>query len=225
MNDLPTGKLHYANLFDSVREELISLIVTGVLKPGQRLNEVHLAEHLGISRGPVREAARELEGQGLIVSRPRVGFFVTDFTATQIVDLYEIKIWIEQALVEDVVRYWPDALRRSTLAEIDGIDRSGKLAFSRSVFDCRRRIASHIHNRYLAEHVLSLYRKFYVVTALIDVPDEDARMDRIIGTLRDFWTSLIEGDAERARRIVADDAEHWKSDLVPYFEAEARQGR
>lgn len=225
MNDLPTGKLHYANLFDSVREELISLIVTGVLKPGQRLNEVYLAEHLGISRGPVREAARELEGQGLIVSRPRVGFFVTDFTATQIVDLYEIKIWIEQALVEDVVRYWPDALRRSTLAEIDGIDRSGKLAFSRSVFDCRRRIASHIHNRYLAEHVLSLYRKFYVVTALIDVPDEDARMDRIIGTLRDFWTSLIEGDAERARRIVADDAEHWKSDLVPYFEAGARQGR
>ena len=72
---------------------------------------------------------------------------------------------------------------------------------------------------------MSLYRKFYVVTALIDVPDEDARMDRIIGTLRDFWTSLIEGDAERARRIVADDAEHWKSDLVPYFEAEARQGR
>ena len=44
MNDLPTGKLRPVSLSDSVREELISLIVAGVLKPGQRLNEVHLAE-------------------------------------------------------------------------------------------------------------------------------------------------------------------------------------
>ena len=50
MNDLPTGKLRPVSLSDSVREELISLIVAGVLKPGQRLNEVHLAERLGVSR-------------------------------------------------------------------------------------------------------------------------------------------------------------------------------
>ena len=147
MNDLPTGKLRPVSLSDSVREELISLIVAGVLKPGQRLNEVHLAERLGVSRGPVREAARELEGQGLIVSRPRLGSFVADFTATEIVDLYEIKVWIERALVEDVIRYWPDALRQTTLAEIGQIDRSGKLAFSRSVFACRQRIAAPTHNR------------------------------------------------------------------------------
>lgn len=224
MNDLPTGKLRPVSLSDSVREELISLIVAGVLKPGQRLNEVHLAERLGVSRGPVREAARELEGQGLIVSRPRLGSFVADFTATEIVDLYEIKVWIERALVEDVIRYWPDALRQTTLAEIGQIDRSGKLAFSRSVFECRQRIAARIHNRYLAEHVLSLWRKFYIVTALIDVPDEDARTDRIIGTLRDFWTALAAGDAEQARRIVEADARHWTRDLVPYFEERARPG-
>lgn len=224
MNDLPTGKLRPVSLSDSVREELISLIVAGVLKPGQRLNEVHVAERLGVSRGPVREAARELEGQGLIVSRPRLGSFVADFTATEIVDLYEIKVWIEQALVEDVIRYWPDALRQSTLDEIGRIDRSGKLAFSRSVFECRQRIAARVHNRYLAEHVLSLWRKFYIVTALIDVPDEDARTDRIIDTLRDFWTALAAGDAERARRIVEADARHWTRDLVPHFEARAQPG-
>ena len=127
MNDLPTGKLRPVSLSDSVREELISLIVAGVLKPGQRLNEVHLAERLGVSRGPVREAARELEGQGLIVSRPRLGFYVADFSATEIVDLYEIKIWIDRALIQDVIRYWPDEARQATLAGIDLIDRGYEL--------------------------------------------------------------------------------------------------
>ena len=59
---------------------------------------------------------------------------------------------------------------------------------------------------------------------VIDVPDEDARTDRIIGTLRDFWTALAAGDAEQARRIVEADARHWTSDLVPYFEERARPG-
>lgn len=217
MNNLHMGKLHHPSLSDSVREELIRLIVTGVLKPGQRLNEVHLAERLGVSRGPVREAARELEGQGLIVSRPRLGSFVADFTAPQIADLYEIKIWIERALIEDVMRYWSDEARRLTLEAVDRIDRSAKLAFSQSLFDFRTRVVARIHNGYLAEHVLSLYRKFYIVTALLDVPDEAERMDRIIATLREFWSALVAGEAERARGIVESDAAHWLDSLTPYF--------
>ena len=81
-------RLRSSNLSESVRDELIRLIVGGVLKPGDRLNEVHLAERLGVSRGPVREAARELEGNGLIVSKPRLGFYVADFTASEIVDAF-----------------------------------------------------------------------------------------------------------------------------------------
>ena len=123
MNDTGMIRLHHPSLSDTVREELVRLIVTGLLKPGQRLNEVHLAERLGVSRGPIREAARELEGQGLIVSRPRLGFYVADFSATEIVDLYEIKIWIDRALIQDVIRYWPDEARQATLAGIDLIDR------------------------------------------------------------------------------------------------------
>lgn len=225
MNDIAIGKLRHVSLSVSVREELISLIVSGALKPGQRLKEVQLAELLGVSRGPVRQAAQELEAQGLVVSRPRMGSFVADFTATEIVDLYEIKVWIEYALIQDVIRYWSDEARRTTLAKIGEIDRSAKLPFSRSLFEYRSRIVARIHNRYLAEHALTLSRKLYVVTALIDVLDEDARMDRIIGTLRDFWTALVEGDAERARKIVEADADHWTRDLVPYFDARPRGQR
>ena len=219
MNDTGMIRLHHPSLSDTVREELVRLIVTGLLKPGQRLNEVHLAERLGVSRGPIREAARELEGQGLIVSRPRLGFYVADFSATEIVDLYEIKIWIDRALIQDVIRYWPDEARQATLAGIDLIDRSAKLPFSRSLFEFRRQVVERIHNRYLAEHALSLYRKFYILTALIDVPDEAERIDRIIATLRGFWSALVAGEAEDARRIAEEDTAYWTRDLPARFVA------
>lgn len=212
-------RLQHPSLSDTVREELVRLIVTGVLKPGQRLNEVHLADRLSVSRGPLREAARELEGQGLVVSRPRLGFYVADFSATEIIDLYEIKVFIDQALIRDVIRYWPDEARQAILAEIDLIDRSAKLPFSRSLFEFRRQVAGRIHNRYLAEHALSLYRKFYIVTALIDVPDEAERIDRIIATLRSFWSALVAADADRARQIAEEDTAHGTRDLPPYFVA------
>jgi len=217
MNDTGMIRLHHPSLSDTVREELVRLIVTGVLKPGQRLNEVHLADRLGVSRGPLREAARELEGQGLVVSRPRLGFYVADFSATEIIDLYEIKVWIDQALIEDVIRYWPDEARRATLAEIGGIDRSAKLSFSRSLFEFRRQLVARIHNRYLAEHALSLYRKFYIVTALIEVPDEAERIDRIITTLRGFWSALVAGNADGARQIAEEDTAYWTGDLPVRF--------
>ncbi|MFZ0206314.1 MAG: GntR family transcriptional regulator, partial [Roseiarcus sp.] len=63
------GKLISTSLSGAVRDRLIRLIAAGDLRPGDRLNEVHWAESFGISRGPIREAARELEGQGLLVSR------------------------------------------------------------------------------------------------------------------------------------------------------------
>ena len=148
-----------------------------------------------------------------------MGFYVADFSATEIVDLYEIKIWIDRALIQDVIRYWPDEARQATLAGIDLIDRSAKLPFSRSLFEFRRQVVERIHNRYLAEHALSLYRKFYIVTALIDVPDEAERIDRIIATLRGFWSALVAGEAEDARRIAEEDTAYWTRDLPARFVA------
>lgn len=220
MNDAGMIRLHHPSLSDTVREELVRLIVTGVLKPGQRLNEVHLADRLGVSRGPLREAARELEGQGLVVSRPRLGFYVVDFSASEIIDLYEVKVFLDQAVIWDVMRYWPEETRRATLAEVDGIDRSAKLPFSRSLFEFRQQVVARIHNRYVAEHALSLYRKFYIVTALIDVPDEAERIDRIVTTLRRFWSALAAGDGDGARLIAEEDTAHWTRDLPPRFDTQ-----
>lgn len=214
---ITVGKVESKGLSEAISEELLRLIAQGLLKPGARLNEVHLAQSFGVSRGPVREAARELEGQGLVVSRPRQGFFVSDFTADQIVDLYEVKRWIDPALIHDVLTYMDGETRLEILADIDTIDTTEKVAFSTTLFAFRQRLVARLHNRVLAAHALSLYRQFHIVTALIDVPDPQARITRIVETLSQFWTALAADNEDKARHIMREDADFWRRDVAPRF--------
>lgn len=77
-------------------EELIrTMVLEGTLRAGERLNEVALAESLGISRGPVREAIKRLSGQGLLTMAPRRGAFVKSYEPKEIIDLYELRAALE----------------------------------------------------------------------------------------------------------------------------------
>jgi DNA-binding GntR family transcriptional regulator len=212
-----TDALAARSLSEAVRDRLMRLIANGALKPGERLNEVHLAEAFGISRGPVREAARELAGQGLLVSRPRLGFFVARFTRAEIVDVYEAKTWLEAALIDDLAVHCDRATRRAILAEIDGIDASDRVAFTESLFRFRLRMTARIRNRFLADLVLALYRKFYVIEAVIANAESTDRQARIVETLRRFWTSMAADEIAAARAVTAADTAHWLADLPPRF--------
>ena len=74
-----------------VREDILGLILRGDLKPGSRINEPDVAERLGVSRVPVREALRELEATGLVVSRKNVGVFVRELAPREVAELYELR--------------------------------------------------------------------------------------------------------------------------------------
>lgn len=92
------GKLNlddYKPLRDVVFENLREAIVEGRLKPGQRLMEVQLAEQLGVSRTPVREAIRKLELEGLVVMLPRKGAYVANMSLKDIIDVLEIRASLE----------------------------------------------------------------------------------------------------------------------------------
>ena len=83
--------LRDTSLAKLVREDMLSLILRGVLVPGQRINEPDVASRLQVSRVPVREALRELESSGLVVSRKHSGVFVRQLDATEIRDLYQMR--------------------------------------------------------------------------------------------------------------------------------------
>ncbi len=77
-------------------DQLKRLIVTGELAAGSRLTEIDLANALGISRGPLREAIRELVDIGLVISKPYKGLFVRDFTLKDLSELYSLRTAMEQ---------------------------------------------------------------------------------------------------------------------------------
>ncbi len=74
-----------------VRDDMLALILKGVLIPGQRINEPDVASRLQVSRVPVREALRELESSGLVTSRKHSGVFVRQLDASEIRDLYQLR--------------------------------------------------------------------------------------------------------------------------------------
>ena len=86
---------NYKPLRDVVFENLREAILEGKLEPGQRLMEVQLAEQLGVSRTPVREAIRKLELEGLVVMLPRKGAYVADVSLKDIIDVLEIRSTLE----------------------------------------------------------------------------------------------------------------------------------
>jgi DNA-binding GntR family transcriptional regulator len=80
------------SIVSSVREEIERLVGAGELLGGARINESVLAVKLGVSRGPIREACRELERTGLLRSELNRGFFVREITAKQALDIYDLRI-------------------------------------------------------------------------------------------------------------------------------------
>jgi DNA-binding GntR family transcriptional regulator len=74
-------------IFDTIRQA----IITGELKPGERLMEVQLAEKMGVSRTPIREAIRKLELEGLVEMLPRKGALVADLSIKDMMDVLEVR--------------------------------------------------------------------------------------------------------------------------------------
>jgi DNA-binding GntR family transcriptional regulator len=90
----------YLPLRDVVFNALRKAILTGDLKPGERLMEKQLAEKMGVSRTPIREAIRKLELEGFVVMVPRKGAQVADITEKDIQDVLEVRGSLEALAVK-----------------------------------------------------------------------------------------------------------------------------
>jgi DNA-binding GntR family transcriptional regulator len=88
------------SLRDRVVEKLQEAIFFGRLAPGKRLVETELAEMLGVSRAPVREAINELRVQGLVTTIPRRGSYVRETTAQDVRETYEARKAVELAAIQ-----------------------------------------------------------------------------------------------------------------------------
>jgi len=99
---------------DRIFELVERAIVCGELRPGSRLGEEALAARFGVSRGPLREALRQLEGRGLVVRTAHAGARVVSLTRADLVEIYEIRANLEGLACRL-------AAARATDAELDAL--------------------------------------------------------------------------------------------------------
>ncbi len=85
----------YKPLRDIVSDAIRQAIIDGTFSPGERLMEIQLADEMGVSRTPVREAIRRLEMEGFVVMIPRRGTYVADISIRDIAEIYEIRISLD----------------------------------------------------------------------------------------------------------------------------------
>jgi len=97
---IPIRLDNYKPLRELVFESLREAIIIGKLSPGERMMEIQLADEMGVSRTPVREAIRKLELEGLLVMIPRKGAYVAGLSLKDIADVFEIRRALEGLAAE-----------------------------------------------------------------------------------------------------------------------------
>ena len=116
-NDLKVNMNEYLPLRDVVFNTLRQAILKGELAPGERLMEIQLAERLGVSRTPIREAIRKLELEGLVLMIPRKGAEVAKISEKSLRDVLEVRRSLEELAIEL-------ACQRMTEEEVDALEQT-----------------------------------------------------------------------------------------------------
>lgn len=162
-------------LTDLAHAAIRESITAGHVGMGQRLVETQLAEELGMSRAPIREALRRLSEEGLVVEHPHHGTSVATLTADDVADLYNVRLGLEVVGLRCFVRRecpigpLRDRIERMAKAAARG-DRAGVV---RAEFEFHRHIAEKSGNALLTKLFADLEGRLTMVMALDDQAFED----------------------------------------------------
>ena len=149
-DNISRGEDAYQQLKDAIRK--------GRLVPGTRVREIEIAERLGISRTPAREAIRRLESEGLISFVPRHGAVISKLDHQATMELYDLREILEGSAAGFAARHASAAeieeLEELISAEPELSDKSDQLADLNQLFHAALYRAA--HNRYLERALLGL---------------------------------------------------------------------
>lgn len=181
-------------------------IITGDIEPGAPLSEIALAEEFGVSRTPVREALKQLQTEGLVEIRPRVGTFVSTPSRREITELFEVKGVLEGAAAHLLAR-------RGRVPEIDLLERNLVEADAAVAQDDRERYAELVQefhdllisgadNSKLEAHYRTLMNQLAysrLVHTSLSQPGRALQSDREHHVVLEL---IIEKDGDNAERVM-----------------------
>ncbi|WP_424931848.1 GntR family transcriptional regulator [Amaricoccus macauensis] len=174
----PQGNVAYQRLLEEVR--------AGRLNPGDRLRETELAERLGVSRTPIREAIRQLEADGIVTHVPRQGATVRSLDYAEVMELYEMRAVLEGTAARLAARAASDIEIEELFAMNIELERRGNTPeafvlnrqFHGALLDAAK-------NRFLARSMASLHKALMILgpTTLTEAERAEKAVEEHYGVL------------------------------------------
>lgn len=198
-----------------VLDELRRAITSGELKPGAPIRQEALAERLDVSRVPLREALKILEGEGLVVHHAHRGYFVTQLSLADLSEIYRIRELLEaEAVRAAAARMSPDLL--AALEEAHGeVERTGAAGDVAAMAAANRRF------HFLLIDASQMPRLVRLIGTLWDATDayrslyyvETPNRERVVHEHEAVLNALRDGDTEAAVRCLDEHRAHAVSAL------------
>lgn len=209
--------LLHQNLNDAVEDAIRAMIVDGALAAGERLNEVRLAESLGVSRTPLREALNRLIAEGAVEARPRLGYFVKPLTVEEFEQIYDIRPILDPAALRLAGLPTPEQARR--LDTLNAKLERARGAAAAIAFDdaWHRELISPCANKVLLSLIDTMIRRTrrYELALM----RETKNVTRAAGDHARIIEALRARDLERACAALADNLCAGKAPIVAWLKA------
>ena len=200
-------------LRDAVFMSLRKAILTGKIKPGERLTEVKLGKTLGTSRTPIREAIRMLEQEGLVTIVPGSGAKVSGMTIKDLQEVMEIRSALEQLsaslAAERITQSEKEQLREACNAFARSTHTGDILEIAEADVRFHDVILRAAKNAKLGGILSGLADSFYRYR--YEYIRDDEHYEHLIAEHKELLRAITEGDREGARKAAGDHIAHqWK---------------
>lgn len=211
------------SLTSALEKALERLIVDGELAPGERLNEIQLAQRFGTSRGPLREATRSLAAKGYVQVVRNRGVFVRQLTLEEALEVYDLRAALFGLAGRLVAERMTDTLQKRLTAQVDAMEaaaREGDLTrYYPLNLEFHRTIVEASGNRALADEYQRFVKKMHLFRQRSLVQGGGLSVSN--REHREMLEALASGDPARAHETHWRHVERAKARLMAASEAEA----
>lgn len=193
----------YASFKDRAVKLLTDRIMSGSIRPGERLNESLLSQQLGISRAPIREALQQLLEQGLVVNIPRRGMFVVSLEDEDVQKINSLRLVLEsEALRLARVRITASNVKKLTklLKQIEKAKPTPPSESTRLDMEFHRTIWSSAGNEYLEKTLTSLTAPLFAHRLVTLVQKE--RQPLVLDAHRPLYNFVIGRSKQTAEEVM-----------------------
>lgn len=191
------------SVVDYVAENLRTAILAGEIGPGEKLNEQDIAEKLGVSRTPVREAFRTLETEGYLTHKPRCGVTVTELSLEEIQEIWKVRVYLDLLVAEETCKRIDDHKREIIAQELAGIQNAKVFTEEEfTKFDERFRafFVSNCGNSYLMKLTEDLRKSTSLIRRMSEGDTE--RIREATQECVEIYQALAENDIEKTKAAV-----------------------